>query len=127
MVDVLGLILIAFVHSADIQDRNGAKRLLWLARKKFRALSLIWADGGYTGKLIQWARLTCNYVVEIVKKSDDQKGFQVLPRRWVVERTFAWLGRYRRHSKDYEYCTKSSEAMIFISMIQLMLVRLHPA
>ena len=65
-------------------------------------LRLIWADGAYAGQLIDWVRRTCDWVLEIVRRSDDAKGFEVLPRRWVVERTFAWLGRYRRLSKDYQ-------------------------
>ena len=88
---------------------------------------MIWADGAYSGRLLTWVRRLCGFVVEVVKRTDDLKGFKVLPRRWVVERTFAWIGRYRRHSKDYEYLTESSEAMIYISMIQVMLRRLHPA
>jgi len=92
----------------------------------FPRLQLIWADGGYAGKLIEWTKELGGWVLEIVKRSDDVVGFKVLPRRWVVERTFAWLSRYRRHSKDYEMLTDSSEAMIRISMINLMLHRLQP-
>jgi len=89
-------------------------------------LQLVWADGGYAGRLIDWVRDKCGWVLAIIKRSDDVKGFQVLPRRWVVERTFAWLGRYRRLSKDYEGCCESSEALILIAMIHLMLRRLAP-
>ena len=127
LVDVIGLILIAVVHSADIQDRSGAQRVFYLAKRRFSNLALIWADGAYSGRLLTWVGRLCGFVVEVVKRTDDLKGFKVLPRRWVVERTFAWIGRYRRHSKDYEYLTESSEAMIYISMIQVMLRRLHPA
>jgi putative transposase len=86
-------------------------------------IKLIWADGAYTEKLINWVIEHFQCVLEIVKRS-DQKGFQVLPRRWVVERTLGWIGRYRRMSKDYERLTNSSEAFIYISMISLMLNRL---
>jgi putative transposase len=92
----------------------------------FPRLKLIWADGGYAGQLIEWTAAVGNWVLQIVKRTDDVKGFKLLPHRWVVERTFAWLGRYRRHSKDYEYLTASSEAMLKISMINLMLHRLSP-
>ena len=84
-------------------------------------LTLIWADGGYAGKLIAWVKDICGWRLEIVKRSDDVKGFKVVPKRWIVERTFAWLYRYRRLSKDYEYLVSSSENMIYIAMIQLML------
>jgi len=92
----------------------------------FGRLKLIWADGGYAGELVRWTKDVGRRTLEIVKRSDDAKGFKVLPKRWIVERTFAWLGRYRRHSKDYEQLTESSEAMISISMINLMLHRLQP-
>ena len=124
-VDTLGLLLAVVVHSAALQDRTGAKLVLAaLAAAGFPRLRLLWADGGYRGKLVAWAWERCGWLLQIVKRNDDVKGFQVLPRRWVVERTFAWLGRYRRLSKDYEYLTASSEAMIHVAMIHLMLVRL---
>ena len=126
MVDTLGLILCVVVHSAAIQDRDGAKLAIEKLVGEFGRLKLIWADGGYAGKLIEWVAATGGWVLEIVKRSDDVKGFKVLPKRWIVERTFAWLGRYRRHSKDYEQLTESSEAMIRISMINLMIHRLKP-
>ena len=80
-------------------------------------LTLIWADDGYAGKLIAWVKDICGWRLEIVKRSDDVKGFKVVPKRWIVERTFAWLYRYRRLSKDYEYLVSSSENMIYIAMI----------
>jgi len=89
-------------------------------------LTLIWADGGYAGKLIEWVKNACGWILEIVQRGDDVQGFAVLPRRWVVERTFGWLGRCRRLSKDYEELTESSEAMIHLAMIHLMLKRLAP-
>jgi len=125
-VDTLGLILAVVVHAASVQDRDGAKLVLaklvgWLPR-----LKLIWADGGYAGKLVEWVKALGGWTLEIVKRSDKLAGFVVLPRRWIVERTFGWLGRCRRLSKDYEWQTPSSEAMIYIAMISLMLHRLAP-
>ncbi len=114
------------VHAGSIQDRDGAKLVMAKLPGRFPRLTPIWADGGYAGQLIGWTAAFGHWVLEIVKRTDDVKGFRVLPHRWVVERTFAWLGRYRRHSKDYEYLTASSEAMIKISMINLMLHRLSP-
>ena len=112
------------VHAADIQDRDGAKLVLDVVRSKLPRLRLIWADGGYAGQLIDWVRDGCHWVLDIIKRSDSQRGFVVLPRRWVVERTFAWLGRYRRLSKDYEGLPRTSEAMIYGAMIHLMIHRL---
>jgi len=126
LVDTIGLLLTVVVHAASIQDRDGAKLVLEKARGKFPRLALLWADGGYAGKLIEWVQETCGWLLEIVKRSDDVQGFVVLPRRWVVERTFGWLGRCRRLSKDYEEQITSSEAMIHLAMIQLMLKRLAP-
>ncbi len=122
----MGLILAVVVHAANIQDRDGAKLVLARLRGRYRRLKLIWADGGYAGKLIEWTASFGNWVLEIVKRSDDVTGFVVLPKRWIVERTFGWIGRYRRMSKDYEMLPASSEAMILIAMINLMLRRLAP-
>jgi len=124
LVDTMGLLLIVLVHAANIQDRDGAKLVINKARQYFGRLCLIWADGGYAGKLIDWVLNTHSLVLEIVKRSDDMKGFQVLPRRWVVERTFAWLSFCRRLSKDYEVLPETSEAMIYIAMIHLMVRRI---
>ena len=126
LVDTLGLLLTVVVHAANIQDRDGAKLVLEKTRGKFLRLTLVWADGGYAGKLIEWVQETCGWLLEIVKRSDAAQGFVVLPRRWIVERTFGWLGRCRRLSKDYEELTASSEAMIQLAMIHLMLKRLAP-
>ncbi len=122
----MGLILAVVVHAANIQDRDGAKLVLGRLRGRYGRLKLIWADGGYAGKLIEWTASFGNWVLEIVKRSDDVTGFVVLPKRWIVERTFGWIGRYRRMSKDYEMLPASSEAMILVAMINLMLHRLAP-
>ena len=98
----MGLLIAVVVHAANIQDRDGAKLLLEKMKGKCRRLKLIWADGGYAGQLIEWTKQLCGWVLEIVKRTDDLAGFKLLPHRWVVERTFGWLGRYRRLSKDYE-------------------------
>ena len=123
----MGLLISVVVHPANIQDRDGAKLLLGFLPNACSRIRLIWADGGYAGKLLAWVdslRQRSRVRMEIVKRSDDVKGFKVLPRRWVVERTFGWLGRQRRLSKDYEYLTDTSEAMIHVAMIGVMLRRL---
>ena len=112
------------MHSAGIQDRDGAKLVCMKLLGLFPRLRLIWADGGYAGQLIEWVAAFGNWVLEIVKRSDDVKGFAVLPRRWVVERTFGWLMKFRRLSKDYEETVKSSEAWILLAMINIMTRRL---
>jgi putative transposase len=117
-------VLAVVVHSAAIQDRDGAKLLFFKAAVLFPTISLVWADGGYAGQLINWLNRWCGWVLEIVRKLGDQVGFQILPKRWIVERTFAWLAHYRRLSKDSEELLENSEAMIEIAMIQLMLHRL---
>jgi putative transposase len=127
LVDTMGLVMLAVVHSAKIQDRDGAKLVFEKAKNLFPCLALIWADGGYAGKLVGWVRSACGWVLEIVKRSDDVKGFKLLPRRWVVERTLGWLGRNRRLSKDYEARTDTSEAMIYWAMTRLMVRRLAQA
>jgi len=120
----LGLLLVVVVHSAAIQDRDGAKLLFFKGATLFPTVSLVWADGGYAGKLIEWLQRWCGWVLEIVRRLEQQVGFQVLRKRWIVERTFAWLAHSRRLSKDYEELTENSEAMIQIAMIRLMLQRL---
>jgi putative transposase len=110
-----------------MQDRDGAMYLLEVLRSKFSRLRLIWADQAYTGDLVAWLwglRPWRRVRLEIVKRPEGTKGFLLLPKRWVVERTFGWLGRYRRLSKDYEYLTQTSEAMIRVAMIRLMVHRL---
>jgi putative transposase len=127
LVDTLGLVLAVVVHAANIQDRDGAKLVLERLRHKFSRLRCIWADGGYAGQLVAWVRglrVWRKLRLEIVSRPEGTKGFLLLPKRWVVERTFAWLSRYRRLSKDYEYLTQTSEAMIHVAMINLMVRRL---
>jgi putative transposase len=123
-VDTLGLILVVVVHCAGIQDRDGAKLVFMQLRGAFPRLRLIWADGGYAGALVAWVAAFAGWVLEIVKRSDDAQGFVVLPHRWIVERTFAWLSKYRRLAKDYEETSASAEAWIRLAMIQLMARRL---
>jgi putative transposase len=124
LVDTLGLLLAVVVHPANIQDRDGAEAVLLDARGRFPRLRLIWADGGYAGRLLRWAKRNCGWLVEIVRRPDEAKGFVLVKRRWVVERTFAWLGRYRRLSRDYEYDVEVSETMIKAAMIHRMARRL---
>jgi putative transposase len=124
LVDTLGLILLVKVLTADIQDRDGARILLEQAKGSFPRLQKIWADGGYAGVLIDWVKRLCGWVLEIVKRSDRAQGFEVLPHRWIVERTFGWLNRSRRLSKNYERRTASSEAMVYLAMLPLMTRRL---
>jgi putative transposase len=124
VVDTLGLVMAVVVHAANIQDREGAMLVLKLLVGKFPRLEKIWADGGYAGRLVGWVAMTGGWMLEIVKRTDKLPKFVVLPKRWIVERTFGWLGRYRRLSKDYELSVQSSESMIYIAMINLMLHRL---
>ena len=127
VVDTMGLLLAVVVHAADIQDRDGAKLVLRKLLGRFPRLRLIWADGAYAGQLVDWASALGGWLIEVVKHAKNLHSFEVLPRRWVVERTFGWLGRNRRLSKDYEELTESSEAWVHIAMIHLMLKRLRPA
>jgi putative transposase len=128
LVDVLGLLLAVTLTRADVQDRDGARTLLRMLPPRFTPLRLIWADSAYTGFLatwLYWLRPHHRIRLEIIKRSDQAKGFMLLPKRWVVERTLGWFGKYRRLSKDYEYLTASSEAMIYVAMIHLMVRRIE--
>lgn len=118
----MGLLLAVVVHAASIQDRLGAQLVLSKLWGCFPRLQIIWADAGYTGELVYWCAYFGRWLLAIIRRCD--KGFKVLPRRWVVERTFAWLNQYRRLSKDYEELTSSSEGMIYLAMIQLMVRRI---
>lgn len=144
MVDTLGLVLTALVHPADVTDRRGGQQLLEAVddlTQTFPRLGQLWVDSAYRGSFQQWVEQTLGWSVTVVKRPSrwvwvhaDQAppelppelppSFQVLPRRWVVERTFGWLGRWRRTSKDYEYLPTTSACVIYASMIQLMLRRL---
>jgi putative transposase len=141
VVDTLGMVVSAVVHSAGIQDRDGAKLVLKKMVGRFPRLKKILADGIYNGGIAEWTKEVGGWILEVVahpkpEKAADAKGeekaadakepkkFEVLPWRWIVERTFAWLGRYRRMSKDYERTQESSESWIYVSMIHLMLRRL---
>lgn len=124
VVDTLGLILAVLVSKADVQDRDGARTVLEKIKGQFPRLQKIWADGGYAGTLVDWVKSLCGWVLEIVKRSDTAKGFELLPHRWIVERTFAWLNRSRRLSKNFERLATSSEAMVHLAMLPLMTRRL---
>ena len=125
VVDTQGLLLAVAVHPADVQDRDGARLVLTRLGRRFPRLRRLWADAGYAGpKLGDWVKARTPWDLEIVRRSEPGAGFQVLPRRWVVERTFAWLGRYRRLSKDYEARPDTTEAWIHAAMTGLMLRRL---
>jgi len=119
IVDTLGLVLGVIVHSASVQDRDGAMSVIELLRFRFSRMVKIFADGGYAGKLIDQVAEKFGWVLEIVHKKES--GFKVLPKRWIVERTFAWINNDRRNSKDYERLIESSETMIRLSMIRCML------
>lgn len=124
MVDTLGLVLEAFVSPADMQDRDGARQVLAQATWDFARLRTVWADRAYTGRLIDWVRCHCPWALQIVPPRRSGRGFAVEPKRWIIERTFAWLDRYRRFTKDYEYLPDSSESMVYAAMTHLMLRRL---
>ena len=137
LIDTIGLLLTVTVHPADVQDRDGVRLLLAGLGERFPRLAKVWVDAAYQGPCAAWIAATRGWVVEVVRPAPkriwwpaDQEpperptGFQVLPRRWVVERTFAWLGRYRRLSKDYEVLPETEEAWIYLAMTRLMVVRL---
>ena len=132
VVDSLGLVLLAMVTTAGVQDAIGAQDVLQALFDRIKhskysrwcRLKLIWADGGYRGQLIQWVKNSLGWTLEIVKKLEGQVGFQVLPKRWIIERTFAWLTRNRRLARDYERLPETSQAFIYVAMIRLMTKRL---
>ena len=123
----MGLLLAVAVHPADMQDRDGSKLALVQLVGRFPRLERIWADGAYAGKLVQWAKNVGGWSLEVVRRPSQQHSFEVLPRRWVVERTVAWLGRCRRLSKDYEELPETTEAWTYGAMTRLMLKRLARA
>jgi transposase len=122
-VDVTGLVLAVVVTAASVQDRDAAKPLLWNLARTCTRIHLAWADAGYAGKLTSWARTNLRITVQIVRKRDAH-AFEVLPRRWVVERTLAWISTHRRCARDYERLPASHEAMVLWAMIALMTQRL---
>jgi putative transposase len=125
LVDVLGLVLTVVVHAASVQEQDGAKLVLERVQGRLPRLQLIWADAGYNVQwLLDWVQTVCPWVLEIVKRPEGCKGFVLLPRRWVVERTFGWLSHYRLLSKDYEVLPRNSEAVVYVAMIHLMVRRL---
>ena len=123
-VDTAGLLLAVVVTMAGIQDRDGGARLLALLRERFSTVTLVWADGGYAGRLVIWAKKVLSLTVQVVKRTDDLAGFKILPRRWVVERTFGWISKHRRCVRDYETLPEHHETMVYISMIMVMSRRL---
>ncbi len=126
-VDCLGLILAMMITPAGVQDRDAARPLIKTLVRLYGRLQIIWADGGYLGALVNWVKQLRPFGklrLEVVRRCDDVKGFKVLPRRWVVERTFGWLFKSRRLCRDYEVRLDHSEAMIRICMIRIMVRRL---
>ena len=121
-VDAMGLVLDVVITAASVQDRQGARPLLWNTHRACQRVRLVWADAGYTGTLTTWAA-AMKMTLQIVAKRDPHV-FEVLPRRWVVERTFAWISKHRRTVRDYELLPASHEAMILWAMIALMTQRL---
>lgn len=123
LVDTIGLVIDVLIHSAGIQDRNGGKLLMSKAKMHGATFTKAYADGGYSGTLIDWAKSTWDIDLEIVKRSDHKK-FTILPKRWIVERTLSWISRYRRLAKDFERFGKTVRSWIFLAMTRLMLKRL---
>lgn len=124
LVDTEGLLTELVVHPANVSESAGAQLVLTKAKTNGRALGKIWVDGGYQQGCVAWAQAELGYPLEVVTRPPGRKGFAVLPRRWVVERSFAWIGRYRRLSKDYEALTSTSEAMLWAAFGTTMLRRL---
>ena len=124
--DTIGLLLVVMVTAASVQDRDGGRGILKRLHSALSSVAHVFADGGYQGQLIATAKSAWNIVIEVVKKPAGQLGFAVLPRRWVVERTFSWLLRWRRLVRDYECLPETHEAMVKWAMVGLMLNRLAP-
>ena len=124
LVDMLGLVLVAWISSADVPDRAGAAAVLPLAAEQFPTLQKVWADAAYAGPIVEHIAEQSGVHVEVAKRSDSQPGFVVQPKRWIVERTFGWLSRERRLARDYERKEESCEAFVYLGMIRLMLGRL---
>lgn len=124
IVDTMGLLLAVVVHAANEHDSKSAPRVIAELRGRFPRLVKLIADGGYRGELIENTRKTFGWILEVVLRKDSSKKFEVLPQRWVVERTFSWFESYRRLGKDYEYHTETSQTMVQLAMIKLMLNRI---
>ncbi len=122
-VDTLGLLLTVLITAAGIQDRDAARPLLWNLKRAFPSVRLAWADAGYAGKLVTWAKTRIRLAVQIVRRTGQHK-FIVVPRRWVVERTFSWITRSRRTVRDYERLPAHHETIVYWSMIIVMSRRL---
>lgn len=118
------MLLAVVVHAANLHDSKAAIRVIKLLMGRFNRLVKILADGGYRGELIEKTKNTFGWVLEVVLRTDHSSNFSVIPKRWVVERTFSWFESYRRLSKDFEYRTDTSEAMIQFAMIKLMINRI---
>ena len=127
LVDTLGLLMAVLVTAASVSDPAGARLLFARLGGACKKLRLIWVDGTYRGQLVEWVSQHLRFILRVTLRPEGAKGFVLLPRRWVVERTLAWLNQSRRLSKDYERLPKSSEAMIYLSMTRLMLRRLAAA
>jgi len=123
LVDTMGLVIETLVHSAGIQDRDGGRYLVSKAKTNGATFHKGYADGGYAGKFVDWAKNTHEIIIEIVKRSDQNK-FVVLPKRWIIERTLAWISRYRRLAKDFERFGTTVRNWIFLAMTRLMVKRL---
>jgi len=126
-VDTLGLLMAVIVTAASVSDPAGARLLFARLGGACKKLRLLWVDGSYRGQLVEWVSHHMRFVLRVTLRPEGAKGFVLLPRRWVVERTLAWLNQSRRLSKDYERLPQSSEAMIYLSMMRLMLRRLTAA
>ena len=119
--DTLGFIIAIVIHNADIQDRTGAKEVIQELKFKYPRLVKILADQGYTGELAEWTLKFFGWTIEIVKKVAGVSGFNILPKRWIIERTFGWLGFQRRLVRDYETLTECSRSFVHLAMIRIML------
>jgi putative transposase len=120
-----GLLLALVVTGANVQDRDGAKAVFLNVRGLLPRLRVIFADGGYAGHLIDWVKRTCGWLLKTVLRPEQAVGFVILPKRWVVERTFGWFAKYRRLAKDYEADIAMSETMIYAALLHRMLRRLE--
>ena len=126
LVDTLGLLIVLVVHAANIQDYDGARQVLQKASEKSSRLQKVLADGIYPKNgLVEWVKQHFHFIVEIVSRDKAHKGFVVLPKRWIVERTFAWLGRYRLLNREYEHLTQTSQSDVYIASIRMMLQHLN--